>query len=219
MYQKDERTKGRIMLVDDDLVDYFAEMSVSSLPMNMMSAMVPARLKTEYADFCDGYRPGPLMLQCRQFEQLLAKNKIAKHNVTSEMLCAIQAKFQPLRANRMCYCYAPVPAAGLAGDFVVCSHRGCDTVFFHKSCIQKLGAEKATRWYCTACEEKMSVLARKTLRQMGYTDVPCEDDMDEKFGERLVDMLNRTGSLTGKEAKRMKHIGGMVGFAAAMGLR
>jgi hypothetical protein len=159
------------MLVDDDLVDYFLEDPACRCIQDM-----PPRLAKEYEVFSDGYNPGPLMGQERQFERLWARNQATKQELTQKMLEQIQRdKFEPAATKYMCYCRATIPKRGaLAKDTVICSHSGCPTVIFHKSCVKKLGVEKVSRWYCTTCESQMKRAACKVLRELGYTDIPVD---------------------------------------------
>ena len=182
MYQKDEHFKGRIMLVDNDLLQHFMTDPANRM-VNRNSPLIPKRLATEYADFADGYSPGPLMEQERQFERLWNKNKIIKRQISKESLSDIQhQKFENADTHFMCYCNDNVPADGLSKHVVECAHRDCTLRYFHKSCVKKLGVDKVSRWFCTMCEEQMRSLAYQTLRDLGYDDVP---DVDEELNNSM----------------------------------
>jgi hypothetical protein len=202
LYESDDRTKGRIMLVDDDLISYFME-DPSSRALKGCGLGVPDRLAKEYADFAEGYNPGPLMEQERKFERLWSRNKTVKHELTQGLLQEIQRnQFERAGTRYMCYCRAAVPKGGApAKDTVICSYVDCNTRYFHKSCVKKLGVEKVSRWYCTSCEYEMKVIARQTLRDLGFTDIPAErccdmpiemdeDRLEELFDQKLEQLMN-----------------------------
>lgn len=202
LYEKDHRTKGRLMLIDDDLINYFMEDPISR-SRNRNPDGVPARLQKEYDDVKNGYNPGTLMAQELRFERLYAKNGFMKQELTQSMLQDIQRnEFERLDTRYMCYCRAALPKTESSKtDIVVCSYRDCSTGNFHRSCIKKLGFGLVSRWYCTECEQKMKVLARQTLRRLGYTDIPHEgpcsysyglgaDKFEEMFDEKFAEMMN-----------------------------
>ncbi|CAN9219811.1 unnamed protein product [Alternaria alternata] len=89
LYEKDHRTKGRLMLIDDDLINYFMEDPISR-SRNRNPDGVPARLQKEYDDVKNGYNPGTLMAQELRFERLYAKNGFMKQELTQSMLQDIQ---------------------------------------------------------------------------------------------------------------------------------
>ncbi|KAF1841280.1 uncharacterized protein K460DRAFT_399093 [Cucurbitaria berberidis CBS 394.84] len=214
MYEKDSRTKGRLMLVDEDLISYFME-DPSSRARNRDLSAVPERLAAEYIGCADGYIPGPLMGQERQFEHLWNKNKVIKEQISRNMLQAIQRqKFERPGAEYMCYCQENVPEEGLATKNVItCSHRDCDVVYFHKSCVKNLGVDKVSLWFCTSCEKRMKVLAHQTLRNLGYTDV-TEEDSNTNFDEKkFKEMLKIPDSAMSKLKERVGHTTGkLAGF-------
>jgi hypothetical protein len=164
---------------------------------------MPTRLAKEYADFSEGYNTGPLMYQERQFERLWMRNNAIKQELTQKTLEQIQrGKFERAGTEYVCYCRAAVPEEGmLRKDAVICSYRSCKTVIFHKSCVKKLGVDKVSRWYCTSCANEMKRIAWKTLRTLGYTDMPDEkyaaiqrdDEMYQKtFDEKLDALMDMT---------------------------
>jgi hypothetical protein len=190
------------MLIDDDLINYFME-DPASRARNRNPDGVPARLQKEYDDVKNGYSPGPLMAQELRFERLYAKNGFIKQELTQHMLQDIQRTcFESPSTKFMCYCRAAVPKKGSpAKETVVCSHRDCPIEYFHKACVKKLGVDMVSRWYCTECEQQMKFLARQTLRNLGYADIPHEgpsnysyrltaDEFEEMFEEKFEQMMN-----------------------------
>jgi hypothetical protein len=204
MYEKDHRTKGRLMLIDDDLIDYFMENPASRARNRIHNQdSVPARLQKEYDDVQNGYNPGALMAQELRFERLYTKNGFIKQELTQVMLQDIQRKdFERAGTKYLCYCRSTVPKHGSeTEEIVICSHRDCATRYFHKSCVKKLGVEKVSRWYCTSCEQQMKILACQTLHHLGHTNVPngnsCSypygidaDKFEEMFDEQYEQMMN-----------------------------
>jgi hypothetical protein len=218
LYNTVASTKGRLMLVDDDLIHYFMEDPSSRARNGGLG--VPDRLAKEYIEFTDGRNPGPLMEQERQFERLWSKNKLIKHQLTQKTLHCIQRnQFERAGTQYMCYCRGAVPKGGVTvKDTVVCSHRDCHTRYFHKSCVKRLGVEKVSRWYCTSCEYQMKVLARQTLRDLGFTDIPAERFDDERleqlFEQKLDELMDMPEEqyqtiLPPSLTKKLKEFGGM----------
>jgi hypothetical protein len=190
MYQKDEHFKDRIMLVDSDVVSYFL-LDPSYRLKNRNGQLVPKRLATEYDEFADGYRPGPLMEQEKLFEHLWTKNNLIKRQISRNMLLDFQRKYQHTGAPVMCYCHDQMSEHVPVEQVVECAHRDCQTKYFHKSCIKKLGVDKVSHWYCTRCEQKMQSLAYQTLHDMGYDDVP---DKEADF-DKSMDIIKEKYSL------------------------
>ncbi|CAO2654626.1 Nn.00g113590.m01.CDS01 [Neocucurbitaria sp. VM-36] len=187
MYEKDSRTSGRLMLVDDDMVHYLMQ-DPSCRAHNGEPIAMPERLAVEYTDFADGHNPGPLMEQERQFERLWQKNKAIKQHISRKMLQDIQRRtFERPGTEYICYCQAAVPEENHDSiDIIPCSYRDCERVLFHKSCVKNLGVDKVSRWYCTSCEKEMQALARVTLRALGFKDIPYEADVDGEFEQKQM---------------------------------
>ena len=168
-YERHESTKGRVMLVDDDLMSYFMDINNSSSKLD--PASMPPRLSREYSEFVTGYDRGPLMKQELVFERLMAKNMAMKHPLTMRNLQDIQCQNTGRKGSvELCYCRTEVaknvPAIKKESkkDFVWCTYRKCEFGgIFHKLCVKKLGVEKVSRWYCTSCEKQMRIVARKAL--------------------------------------------------------
>lgn len=191
VYEKDSRTKDRLLLLDDDVFCYLGEDTLVRL-CNHESEAMPQRLVNEYADLAAGYSSGPLMEQERHFERLWAKNKATKQQITKNLLQEIQRDQERSKVGYICYCHEGIPSHCMfPKDMIMCSHIDCELKFFHTSCIKKLGVEKVSRWYCTACEELMKFVARDTLRDMGYTSIPEEKKFDAELQDRIFrQMLN-----------------------------
>lgn len=171
-YQQNEHFKDRLMLVDDDVVNYFS-LEPSARDRDAKGPQMPKRLAQEYDDFTLGYAPGPLMEQEKMFERLQHKNSVIKQNLSREMLLEYQKKVEAKGTSFMCYCHDHIPEGGpLSAQTVECAHRDCPIKYFHKSCVNNLGVELVSRWFCTGCEVEVKVLAHRTLRAMGYDDVP-----------------------------------------------
>jgi hypothetical protein len=85
VYEQDEHFADRIMLVDNDMIDYFL-LDPADRRKEVNESLVPKRLAAEYADFSDGHNPGPLMKQEKLFDRLWNKNNIIKRQVSRQML-------------------------------------------------------------------------------------------------------------------------------------
>jgi hypothetical protein len=207
LYQQDEHFRNRIMLVDNDMIDFFL-ITPEERRKEINGSLVPKRLATEYADFVDGYNPGPLMKQEKLFDRLWNKNNIIKRQVSRQMLEDFQKKHLPSDASVMCYCREEIPESGLPKQVVECAHRFCIVKYFHKSCVKKLGVNKVSHWYCTRCSQTMESTAYQLLRELGYDDVPYEEeelmestmavlrtyeDISEEWLEKMRISLERMG--------------------------
>lgn len=186
------------MLVDDDLVTYF--MDDTNTPSKPDHARMPHRLLQEHTEFLEGYERGPLMRQEQEFERLFIKNMTMKHPITMRMLQDIQRQNTNRKATiKLCYCYTEVQCVTSAikkefgRDAVICSYRKCKFGgIFHKRCVKKLGVEKVTRWYCTACEKEMTKVACKALR-VPYVD---EEAMMKDAEKIVAEVAKKPGSVT-----------------------
>jgi hypothetical protein len=214
MYQQHDHFKGRIMLVDNDVINYFM-LDPNDRAKDRGGLLVPKRLATEYSDFADGCNPGPLMEQERLFERLWHKNKMIKRQISKDMLSEFQKKHQHGGAPVMCYCHDQVSEDSLPKQVVECAHRDCQINYFHKACIKKLGVGKVSRWYCTWCEPKMQSLAYQTLHDMGYDDVPDEEADLQSSMEVLQDKFNLPDSAMDDVRSRMEEYGPRARIAAA----
>jgi hypothetical protein len=218
VYEQDEHFADRIMLVDNDMIDYFL-LDPADRREEVNGSLVPKRLAAEYADFADGYNPGPLMKQEKLFDRLWNKNNIIKRQVSRQMLEDFQKKHLSGNAPVMCYCQEQIPKGGLLKQVVECAHRFCIVKYFHKSCIKKLGVNKVSRWYCTRCAQTMESTAYQLLRESGYDGVPDEEEelMDntmtvlrgyEGISEEWLDKMRKSLEMMGPAARvgRMKEI-------------
>jgi len=180
LYEANDRTKGRLMLVDDDMVDYLMEVSMDSLNHHD-PAFMPPRLAREYLDGVDMRIPTPLIQQESQFQKLLVRNRIIKEELTEELLRDIQCgMFERAGKQHMCYCQDEMPEQmPTAKNIVVCSYKDCFIQYFHKSCVENLGVEKVSRWYCTDCVYEMRAVAHDALHKLVSSNV-TDEDVDEK---------------------------------------
>lgn len=219
MYEQHGLTKGRVMLVDGDLVPYLMENNGNPTKPNVTS--MPSRLLREHTEFLDGYDCGPLMKQEAEFERLFVKNMSMRHALTTSTLQDIQRQhLGPKGSSQLCFCKTEVllKASNIAMEFskgfVRCSFRKCEFGgIFHKRCVKKLGFEKVSRWYCTACEKQMKALSCKTLN-IAYTDntlmmVGLEEQLREKvianmFAKPVATMKHISSRLPGLYAGEMR---------------
>ncbi|KAF2631222.1 hypothetical protein BU25DRAFT_481786 [Macroventuria anomochaeta] len=207
-YEQHTLTKGRVMLVDDDLVSYF--MDINNTPSKPDLASMPPRLLREHTDFLDGYERGPLMRQELEFERLFVKNMAMRHPLTMRMLQDIQRQNSGRKGSvKLCYCGTEmVPNAQKMKTesnkgFVSCSYGKCGFGgVFHKRCVKKLGVEKVSRWYCTACEKQMKILAYKALG-IPYIDGDAVIDGAEKM---IAEMIAKPGGPMDRFKSRLQEL-------------
>jgi len=169
------------MLLDFDLIDY---LGFTPSPEDLSEGVdaMPPRLMAEVLDVSDGYLDGPLLTQQREFLILSAKNDVMETPLTTKTLAAIHTEHFPKNVEYMCYCHNQIHTSGPPEDAIVCAHADCTRKVFHKSCTKKLNVERSSRWFCTACARKMDLLARQTLRELGFTDIPNALAVDELLG-------------------------------------
>lgn len=202
------------MLVDDDLVPYFLDLNTT--PDRPDLGNMPPRLQREHEEFLKGYERGPLMKQEIEFERLFLKNMTLKHDLTPEVLQAMQRKDDLVEgAVQLCYCRRAVlpKASGVCKEssngYVRCSYHKCEFGgFFHKRCVKRLGVEKVSRWYCTACEKKMKMWAYKALNIPYQFDDFLKKFSDEEKGvaKKLVAQMTQPGGVMDQFRSRLQEL-------------
>jgi hypothetical protein len=93
--------------------------------------------------------------------------------------------------------------------YVRCSYRKCEFGgFFHKRCVKKLGVEKVSRWYCTACEKKMKMWACKALHTPYQFEDIFKDFSDEEKGvaKKLVAQMTQPGGVMDQFKSRLREL-------------
>jgi hypothetical protein len=177
-YREHEQLKNRIMLVDDELLNYFM-IDPQDRSSQLGKSKIFKRIAAEYAAHIKGSPPGPLMEQERLFDRMWNKNNIMKHEITQDMLMELRESVLVAGPPLMCYCQDVAPLDQSLKNVVECSHRDCRFQFFHRACVKDLGIDKVSRWYCTECNGKMQLLAYKTLRELGFENVPDDDTVPD----------------------------------------
>lgn len=192
------------MLLDDVIYNYVHD-TIGTPYGHCITETMPKALASEYAEFFGYSKPaGPLMEQEHKFHCLAAKNKVNKHILSREVLHKMQLNFEPLKCTYTCYCHAKVTPGVVPQGTMICSHRGCKDVYFHKACIPKGQVGNVSRWYCTQCSLEMKALAIDTLRGAAGQDHSCEfqsqiitdmmkmpDDVFEKVKMRMATMVTK----------------------------
>lgn len=199
MYQQEEHFKGRMMLVDSDLLNFF-RLEPEARMVNRHSPYMPSRLEAEYDKYKNGYEAGPLIEQENLFDHLWKKNSAIKRKISEDMLQeTLCQKFENNDAPFFCYCYANMPSQGPGRkDVIECAHRNCSLRYFHKSCVKKLATEKVSRWYCTVCEGQMRTRAHQILHEFDHDAPNVDSDVynslakfkeDFKVDEETMEMM------------------------------
>jgi hypothetical protein len=155
MYDKYEDTKGRVMLVDSDLLDWFArdyDPLTQAMPM-------PERLAEEYDAFIAGRGPGSGLRQEELYARLQGENAKTLVPMCRNRLVSIHRDCEVPGEKVLCYCGRAGAQLDKVEEVVVCEFRNCPYKYFHKRCVTKLGTEAVSRWYCTGCELQMKVMA------------------------------------------------------------
>lgn len=188
VYEQHDLTKGRVMLVDHDLVSYF--MSLNSRPEKSNHASILPRVMHNHTGFLNDFERIALMDKERVFEKVFTKNTTTSHPLTKNILQDINPQISGLSVSaKSCYCQIEVSRnvcdmkKEFGKDYVRCSYRKCEFGnIFHKQCVKKLGFEKVSRWYCTACEKQMKVKACEALG-ISYKD----EDLEASTANRMAD--------------------------------
>lgn len=98
-----------------------------------------------------------------------------KEPVSRETLQDLEDLIQPPEAETVCYCRMPVPSGLFKADIpedyvandhelVLCWYKGCEAMVFHRQCVEHLGVELLSRWYCTACAKVMKEEAKRAMQ-------------------------------------------------------
>ncbi|RMZ72492.1 hypothetical protein GMOD_00007486 [Pyrenophora seminiperda CCB06] len=168
LYEADDRTKGGMMLVDEDMIAYL--MVVAKHPGRKGDpSIMPMRLAREYVETAVGRCiHTPLTEQQLCFQELQLKNKLVKEPVTEDVLQDIQGKaFTSFEAPRICYCRQEMPSQmSFTKDIIFCSYRDCMIGMFRRSCVGNMGVEKVSRWYCGRCAHEMRARAHDALHHV-----------------------------------------------------
>ncbi|KZM23925.1 zinc ion binding [Ascochyta rabiei] len=203
MYEQHDRTKGRVMLMDDDIATYFVGKTILNGKLNYAS--MPTRLLREHTEFQEGHERGPLMKQELAFYRMYLKNIAMSHPLTMRTLQGMQYQEVDYKGSsklRYCYCYTEIHKQEPKEGLVECSFRDCEFGgAFHKRCVKKLGVEKVSRWYCTACEKQMKIVAHEVLNTHGVDDVAVIGRT-----ERTAGMTDKAGSVVGPLKSRLQHL-------------
>lgn len=161
-FQDDKRTKGHLVLLDDDMIPYLVGVPGEE-DVPGVQPVTPKRLAMERAKVSDPFNPGPLTKQERLFFQLYRKHAMTRNRLTPDILQSIQQEAIIKSASYMCYCRKAFREWDLPEDIVECSHIDCEYVYFHRSCVKDLHLENVSNWYCKVCSAEMKELARRTL--------------------------------------------------------
>lgn len=167
MFENLPETKGRMMLVDDDIVDwvikegrdYVSDAGTGS-PRNM-----PTRLLYEFSEWLMGYGKGELMLQAEQYNDMARHNDQSNPSIDHRTLRGMQKNFESGK-NKMCYCYGSDADQDHDNAIIECSFNGCRYKRFHLRCVNTLGIDRVSRWYCTDCEQRIADVAKKVLDEV-----------------------------------------------------
>ncbi|KAJ4379614.1 hypothetical protein N0V86_004795 [Didymella sp. IMI 355093] len=194
IYEQQDLTQGRVMLVDEDLVPYLLDLNTS--PNNPGLGRMPPSLLREHTEYLDGYERGPLMKQEIEFERLFFRNMNLKDELTTKMLQEIQRENDMLKGSmQLCYCRTAVlpKVSEIKKEF------GDGSVRW---------VEKVSRWYCTACEKNMKMWAYKALNIPDkFEDVFKDFTIQEKgVGKKLIAQMTQPGGVMDQFKSRLQEL-------------
>ncbi|KAF2451249.1 hypothetical protein P171DRAFT_478297 [Karstenula rhodostoma CBS 690.94] len=203
-------TKGKLMLVDEDLFTWLCTVGrhwrIESMAMmkKLDKVPMPKRLSWEVDDYVRGYQKGRMLKQVDLFQDLADRNERlaaigCRAGVTKRQLEALRKKCETGPEDEaICYCQANIPEHPEDDDDLIeCMFRDCPIKFFHRRCVEKLGYDKVTTWYCGWCEKNLSVAAQKAMHgaqaismQLPAPDFESLDIMGEmRYAAKRSDML------------------------------
>jgi hypothetical protein len=164
-FDADARTKGRFILIDDDMIPYLVgdpEVEGELTQAEPEMAQIPERLAVEQANARNGSDLGRLMKQERDFYRLMGRN-IWGSPLSHAVLQHVEREMVGNGPCYMCYCRCRRDCNEQLVDILECSHAGCEYGYFHRSCVKDQGIEEVTQWYCNVCDAEMRILAQDTL--------------------------------------------------------
>ncbi|KAH7350378.1 hypothetical protein BKA66DRAFT_290268 [Pyrenochaeta sp. MPI-SDFR-AT-0127] len=186
--EKDSQTRGRFMLIDSALFCYLQGDPATLFMRGIKSKTMPVVLKEELIQYSCGKDSGIFMKKEETYRRLWYHNRAINTRSAWKMLKQVlHKKSQNADTVYMCYCRDLVLEDCVDPTSVVmCSHRDCNLVYFHKSCIKGFGVDAGSQWFCTPCGRKMQELAHQTLRILGFTDIPEKDVSKGFFTEQSL---------------------------------
>jgi hypothetical protein len=196
-FEANPLTKGKFMLIDDDMLSWLLSDKKRSecIPEHILNDM-PTKLCFEVTGYSRGGKKGRLMRQTEDFRLLDYDNNDPKNIVSRKELRQIYEAFKTGSggSEQICYCEQHKKK----NDIVVeCAFRYCKYRTFHRDCVERLGVDEVSTWYCPDCEETLGRIANIVL-----LEVELMRQGEQSYGPLAIDML-------GDEAK-MKSIGSSV---------
>lgn len=174
-FETQPETKGKLMLVDEDLYVWLYTIGrhwrIESMTLKKLeSTPMPKRLSWEVENFVRGFQKGRLLKQVELFQDLANHNERlasigCRAKVTEQLLETLRKKRESGPANEnICYCQDDLPEHPDEEDeFVECMFHDCPIQIFHRRCVEKVGYSKVTTWYCGYCEKYISLAAQDAL--------------------------------------------------------
>ncbi|KAF1972093.1 hypothetical protein BU23DRAFT_165870 [Bimuria novae-zelandiae CBS 107.79] len=196
-------TKGRLMLVEEDLFFWLytagrnwrvEDLSLKKLQNMTVPKNMPKVLMWEVDDYLRGYSKGWYLKQVDRFQELADKNERLRHRsceptITVEFLEIMRKKCETGPDDEaICYCKQNLPDNPRDDEGLVrCAYYDCPIGLFHHRCVEKLGHDKLSTWYCGSCERSMSIEAQKALHytDSSYKNRPMPDVNSREFQPAL----------------------------------
>lgn len=200
--------KNKLMLLDEDLYPWlcspegrnwkvdrlkWTDIQYQPVPRNM-----PMQLMWEVDAYFREHTKGSALKQVDCFQQLAARNarlkKVSCHPaITKEFLEAMQKKCEtrPFH-DAICYCKDNRPTSpDNDKNLIRCAYRECQIKWFHRTCIEKVGYDRVTTWYCGVCERYMRCEARKATS----TFRASQSSNQQPTNLELQSLLNADGTI------------------------
>lgn len=179
-FNTDPETKGKLMLMDEELYFWLKSegqhwhiesLNTKKLEHTPVPTHMPKRLIWEVEDYLRGYDKGRMLKEIDQFKDLVDRNelirsKLCQPAITKDYLKDLQKECER-GPDDDAFCYCRDDNLGNSREeyedekLVDCAYSKCPIGRFHHRCVEKLGYDKVSTWYCGICERHMTVDAHK----------------------------------------------------------
>jgi hypothetical protein len=167
-YDAHPRTKGKLMLVDDEMLPWLLhEGSSIERGPHLDSRDMPSDLSYEISGYFNGEGKGRLMRQTEGYRDLASRNNTEKKILAHVELSRIYEKFKQGCGSNPNICFCETQHSDDT-NMVECTFRHCLHQNFHRNCVKGLGVDKVSSWYCPDCERVMGRMARMVLGEVKF---------------------------------------------------
>jgi hypothetical protein len=165
-FDADPRTDGKTMLVDDCMLDWIIEEGLTEeRDISVKTCTMPLDLSYEVSDYFVGFPKGRLMRQTEAYRGLARKNAAGDPILLESEFNEIFEAFENGCGDSPNICFCDTKHE-YETEMIQCTFRHCMRDKFHKNCVQGLGVDKVSKWYCPECERAMTRMAEMVLEEV-----------------------------------------------------